>query len=1447
MHTHPQQRKQKSPASTNQIGRGDPMEQPRFEVVRPPEVNNFVLEVFQSKSFKQKNAVKEITYKAKLKNPPEKAALNNLLHHLHSLFDTILNETRDEYGDNGVMRIYINHPKLEKAIIIPPTYLGYLDAEGILNYIDSVLYSAGEIPADDALEINAGVVHMIEGNGRKNMINVEVDIKNKRSFVRIVNTDNTCLPRAIVVGYAHLLHKEINDMISQKNYQRIRDPRLNAQKIEAEKLRTAVGIPIDRAGKIEDVPLYEDFLRVSIVVLSARIGNKRVYAGSERYDRRIFIYHYDTAEGGHFDTIVKVNSLMANSYYCTKCDKGFKNRTGHKCFNWCNICGREDCQLILPLKCPDCNRTCRSQTCFKAHKMEKKNGKGKNRNITLPSLCNQLWQCPDCGMTMKKENRNPAEHECGEVMCRVCQQFYLDHEIHLCYMRATSSEIQPDKFIFYDYECMQEDGKHIPNLVVAHSICSKCEKWPITNESKCNNCGSRCFMCDKYDKKEKEYERNPCEGCGFRQKIFCGEKTNETFCKWLVSEQHKNFTVIAHNARAYDAYFIYEYLMRNSIIPEPSIFCGSKIMYMQVDRGLNIRIIDSLNFLPMPLAKLPKSFGLTELKKGFFPHFFNTKEHQTVFMNHLPDMHYYDPDTMSKDRREEFLMWYEKNKYNTFDFQKEMTEYCISDVDILLKACWKFRELLKKETGEEGSIFNPDTMMEEIGLLGAVDPFSYLTIASVCMGVFRSKFLPESWSVLLKEEIVQNCIHDHECKCKWNDARKLKSSTFLEVLYQGEWIPEHLLEVEILKRKFLKSPIALIPSHGYSGRDNHSKECLEWLHILETEWKNSGKPIKIQHARSQEGEKIIHCRGKNRMIRYKADGYFQHNGKQYICEFYGCNFHGCPECYPRDREITMNDNKSIAQRYRETMLREKRLTEAGYIIISKWMCHFTRDKKASSGIRQQLDTLKIQDPINIRDCYFGGRTNALTLYKKFENGERGYYVDFTSLYPDILKYRRFPVGHPERITADYEPITIERCDGKCFYDPCVGSHWKLHYFGVMKATFLPPQNLLHPVLPLKCNGKLKFPLCYKCATEENDICNCSEGDRSFTHTYCTPEIEVAINMGYKLIHIHEVLHWKNTEMYNPEIKEGGLFTGYINTFLKLKQQASGYPEEVVTDLQKEKYIADYYRHEGIKLDKRKIEKNAGLRSLSKLALNSFYGKFGQRTNMKKTKFVTDIDVFYNMMTDPSRIVTDFHIMNENIIEVEYKCSEDFEPLSVNTNVTIASFCTSWARLKLWSIMNKLGKRVLYHDTDSIIFSVENEHDYIPPIGPYLGQLTSELTCKELSCNVKNCSGHYIEEFVSCGPKNYSYKVNTGQVICKVRGFSLNHKNSQVLNFQSMKEALFAWKSKKPLDIITIKTEIVRDKHEPKVINRSVSKHYGVVYDKRKILPDFTTLPFGFKN
>ena len=157
-------------------------------------------------------------------------------------------------------------------------------------------------------------------------------------------------------------------------------------------------------------------------------------------------------------------------------------------------------------------------------------------------------------------------------------------------------------------------------------------------------------------------------------------------------------------------------------------------MYMKVGRSLNLRIIDSLNFLPMPLANFPKSFELTELKKGFFPHLFNSPENYDVVLPHLPDISFYDPDSMSCDRREEFFKWYQKNSDKSFNFFTEIHEYCVSDVKILLEGCMKFRKLVMSITGEKTLELNQEEMIFEEVLHYSVDPLSFLTI---CFSLLR--------------------------------------------------------------------------------------------------------------------------------------------------------------------------------------------------------------------------------------------------------------------------------------------------------------------------------------------------------------------------------------------------------------------------------------------------------------------------------------------------------------------------------------------------------------------------------------------------------------------------------------------------------------------------------------------------------------------------------------
>ena len=101
---------------------------------------------------------------------------------------------------------------------------------------------------------------------------------------------------------------------------------------------------------------------------------------------------------------------------------------------------------------------------------------------------------------------------------------------------------------------------------------------------------------------------------------------------------------------------------------------GSMIMSLH-HKTLGIRIIDSLNFLPMPLSNLPSCFGQSELKKGYFPHLFNTRENQD-YVGPLPDVRFYSPDTMTPKARKVFLEWHEEHANDTFHFQEEMEAYC---------------------------------------------------------------------------------------------------------------------------------------------------------------------------------------------------------------------------------------------------------------------------------------------------------------------------------------------------------------------------------------------------------------------------------------------------------------------------------------------------------------------------------------------------------------------------------------------------------------------------------------------------------------------------------------------------------------------------------------------------------------------------------------------------
>jgi len=377
----------------------------------------------------------------------------------------------------------------------------------------------------------------------------------------------------------------------------------------------------------------------------------------------------------------------------------------------------------------------------------------------------------------------------------------------------------------------------------------------------------------------------------------------------------------------------------------------------------------------------------------------------------------------------------------------------------------------------------------------------------------------------------------------------------------------------------------------------------------------------------------------------------------------------------------------------------------------------------------------------------------------------------------------------------------------------------------MKCALLPPKTLYLPVLPARICKKLMFSLCRKCTEDKSkEICTHNDNERIIEGTWVTLEIYKAISKGYTLVRIDEVWHWDQTT--------NKIFKSYINFAIKGKQEASGWPEGITTAEQKSKYIRSYYNAEGIHLDEAKIEKNPGLRTVMKLIANSFWGFLAKRSNKMQHRFITKPAEWFSMLSDSQYIIHDVDFKHKNILQVYYTKNEEIEKESSNTNVVLASFVTAQGRLKLYSELEKLDKRVLYMDTDSIIFTSKLS-EYEPELGNNLGEWTNEIDAKD---------GGFIKGFFSAGPKNYGYDLPNGKTKCIVKGITQNSLASVRLNHETMKRII----TQDQAETVTVpQLKFSRDKYTWAVKTETIDKKYGFIFDKRILFNNFTTLPYGY--
>jgi len=269
--------------------------------------------------------------------------------------------------------------------------------------------------------------------------------------------------------------------------------------------------------------------------------------------------------------------------------------------------------------------------------------------------------------------------------------------------------------------------------------------------------------------------------------------------------------------------------------------------------------------------------------------------------------------------------------------------------------------------------------------------------------------------------------------------------------------------------------------------------------------------------------------------------------------------------------------ETLENRYEETRAKLQKIENAGYKFDSIWGCKFRKTLIEYPGLENEHCSHPYvkNSRINIRDVLYGGRTEVTKTYYRVEEGEKIHYVDVNSLYPYISKYGKFPLGDSNvYVGADCPPDCLDR-------------------EGIIKCKLLPPRKLYHPVLPYKNKSKLMFPLCSPCADTMNQgKCTHCDEERCIVGTWVVDEVRKAVEMRYSVMDVSEFWEYEVT-CFDKNSNIGGLFAEYVYMILNLKQETYAYPSWVQSEDDKDRYIEDYRRTEGIALDKAHISKMPG--------------------------------------------------------------------------------------------------------------------------------------------------------------------------------------------------------------------------------------------------------------
>jgi len=187
--------------------------------------------------------------------------------------------------------------------------------------------------------------------------------------------------------------------------------------------------------------------------------------------------------------------------------------------------------------------------------------------------------------------------------------------------------------------------------------------------------------------------------------------------------------------------------------------------------------------------------------------------------------------------------------------------------------------------------------------------------------------------------------------------------------------------------------------------------------------------------------------------------------------------------------------------------------------------------------------------------------------------------------------------------------------------------------------------------------------------------------------------------------------------------------------------------------------------------------------ITKLLLNSLYGRFGMKLMPEKKKFLNLQELEYYkqhyIITNITKIKgTEIYNVSYNNtslltnVNQKYKTQQDLTNainiISTNTNtaVQIASAITSYSRINMYKYKTIKGNKCLYTDTDSVFLE--------KPLSDKL--ISDKLGSMKLETKIK--------EAIFLAPKCYTYKDYNDNIKIVFKGL-----NDQNISFEFMKQNL----------------------------------------------------------